>query len=123
MWGEEVRSAVPAKTNEIAQELKLNKCTESTEAKIESCSLLFPQRHYYHPCFTTGETRCLSDLPSVGLEPRFFQLSGTDITKGFPLCLLHSGDLVNVNYSVFHSERLKIHIEDRERRSQMQHCL
>lgn len=121
MWGEEVRTAVPAKTNEIAQELKLNKCTESTEAKIESCSLLFPQIHY-HPCFTTGETRCLSDLASVGLEPRFFQLSGTDITKRFPMCLLHSGDLVNVNYSVFHSERLKIHMRYRKRQFQIKDC-
>lgn len=83
---------IPDETNETAEELKLNKFTESTEAKIESCSHPFPQRHYYHPCFTSGETQCLSDLPLAGLESRFFQPSGLD--KRF---LLPSGDLYNID--------------------------
>lgn len=64
IWGgEEAKTVIPAKTNETAQELKLNDCTESTEAKIETCShLFFPQRQYYHSFFsTTGWTKSLSD--------------------------------------------------------------
>ena len=97
-WGgKEVKIAIPAEADETAEELKLNKFTESTEAKIESCSHLLPQRHYYHPCFTSGETKCLSDLPLAGLEPTFLQSSGIDITKRFLLCVLPSGDLENID--------------------------
>lgn len=110
--GEELKIAIPAEADETGEEPKLNKFTESTEAKIEPCSHLFPQRHYYHPCFTGGETKCLSDLPLAGLEPRFLQPSGIDITKRFLLCLLPSGDLENIDKSDFNRARLKIQLPD-----------
>lgn len=110
--GEELKIAIPAEADETGEEPKLNKFTESTEAKIEPCSHLFPQRHYYHPCFTGGETKCLSDLPLAGLEPRFLQPSGIDITKRFLLCLLPSGDLENIDKSDFNHARLKIQLPD-----------
>lgn len=40
--GEEVKIVIPDEADETAEEGKLNKFTESTEAKIESCSHFFP---------------------------------------------------------------------------------
>lgn len=39
---EKVKIAIPDEADETAEERKLNKFTEFTEAKIESCSLFFP---------------------------------------------------------------------------------
>lgn len=65
--------------------------------KYSLVAIFFPQRHYYHPCFTSREIKCLSNLPLAGLEPRFLQPSGTEITKRFLLFVLPSGDLENID--------------------------
>lgn len=41
---QEVKMAIPDEADETAEERKLNKFTESTEAKIESCSHFFSHR-------------------------------------------------------------------------------
>lgn len=80
--------------------------------KLSPVAIFFPQRHYYHHSFTSRKIKHLSDLFLAGLEHRFLQTSGMDVTKRLMLCVLLTGDLEKIDERDFNWTRFNIQIPD-----------